>query len=580
MSEKRPRGSDDEEGQKGSEEHRRRAIRSFRMPDAEWRAREQRRQRFLSEQNKKSTDNTPVVAGGQNENRTEAGESGSSQQHSIGVVQSPERKPWESLVIGSLGENLSHIERKNREIEQQRFIVKFHEENSPHQVNHNRTILNRLIRERAEMEDNEENNMPEDEREKGERISRRLELLRWVLENSECEDERVNVRAAIQGYESGRIPFSHDFTLLYAGHIVDRCQDYESFCRDRTERLDRYFASHGPGWLWQEPPLAGPGIDALAMKGTCLDRELAVDKYHIGTYQVHLEFSIRRNRVSKGISQTYPHKAYSSNKTQTRDADASCRLGTLLDSGATFPILLESDLARLNVDLTKYPAQGVMDVNVVGGRRRIKFYEMYVSICSRNGSSLVGEGNGAVWPTEPRNLGGFCPVLAQPDPPGINGKGSFVQRLSGMIPFDACYISSAPSLARVWLGEDRRDVLGTSRLPAHLRFDSDKKFVFEYPQEFELLRQATRTPDRVIFLHEFPDRPDTLLIDSDANERGKSDIAIGQYRSVIEGPEKTPVKKAVPFKVIEVEPRKGGIKTVPREIRRLWRKDFIKPKLP
>ncbi|KAI0428891.1 hypothetical protein F5Y09DRAFT_357322 [Xylaria sp. FL1042] len=573
MSEKRPRGSDDEEDQKRSGGHRRRAVRSLGMPDAEWRSREQRRLRFLSEQTKKPSGDTPVVA-------IEAGESQSSQQHSVEVVQAQGRKPWESLVIGSLGENLSNIERKNREIEQQRFIVKFHEENSPHQVDHNRRILNRLMQERAEMEDNEENNMSQDEREKNERISRRLESLRWVLENSKCEDERINVRAAIQGYKSGWIPYSHDFTLLYAGHIVDRCQSYESFSRDRTERLDRYFASHGPGWLWQEPPLAGSGIDALGMKGACLEREFATDKYRIGTYQVTLELSIQRDRVSKGIPLAYPYEIDDNNRTQTRGADASCQLGTLLDSGATFPIILESDLARLNVDFINYPAQGVMDINVVGGKKKIKFYEMYASVRSQDGSSLVGQGDEAVWPTESRNLGGFCPVLAQPDPPGNNGNVSFIQRLSGMIPFDACYISSAPSMARIWLGEDRRDVLGTSRLPAHLRFDTDKKFIFEYPQEFEVLRRAARTPDRVIFLHEFPDRPDILLIDSDTNDRGKSDIAIGQYRSVIEGPGRTPVKKAVPYKVIKVEPRKGGIKTVPRENGRRWEEEFEMPKSP
>lgn len=72
-----------------------------------------------------------------------------------------EQKPWETVVIGSLGENLSRIERKNREIAQQRYIVKHHEENSPHQVPHNQKVLEELIQERSEMMDNEENNMPE-----------------------------------------------------------------------------------------------------------------------------------------------------------------------------------------------------------------------------------------------------------------------------------------------------------------------------------------------------------------------------------------------------------------------------------
>jgi hypothetical protein len=71
------------------------------------------------------------------------------------------RKPWESLVIGSLGENLSHIEQKDRQIEQQRYIVRYHEEHSPRQVEHNRRILDHLVQEREALADNEENNMPE-----------------------------------------------------------------------------------------------------------------------------------------------------------------------------------------------------------------------------------------------------------------------------------------------------------------------------------------------------------------------------------------------------------------------------------
>ncbi|KAI3340602.1 hypothetical protein F4824DRAFT_496885 [Ustulina deusta] len=585
MSEKRPRGTDeypDDDGQDELGGRRVRVIRSLRMSEDERRARERREARFLShlglrgnKKTKESSDNAQEGVGGRTESTTEARELESSQQPPVAVVKRQERKPWESLVIGSLGENLSHIERKNREIEQQRFIVQFHEQHSPHEVDHNRRILNQLLQERAEMEDNEENNMPQ-YREKSERISRRLELLRWVLDNSKCEDERINVTAAIQGYESGQIPYSPDFTLLCAGHIVDRCPNYTSFSMDRNERLERYFARHGPGWLWQEPPLAGPGNDVLGMKGTCLDREFEIDKYHIGTYQVTLELRIQRGKVSKGKSHAHSHETGHKDANQTQNSDASCRLGTLLDSGATFPIILESDLARLNMDLSRYPPQGVMDVNIVGGKSKLKFYEMYVSVCSEDGSSLIGQGDEAVWPTEPRSLGGFCPVLAQPDPAGSHV--SFVQRLSGMIPFDACYISSAPSMARVWLGEDRRDVLGTSRLPAHLRFDTDKKFIFEYPQEFETLRQAARTPDRVIFVHEFPDQPDLLLIDSDtAKVRGKSELAIGQYQDVIDGPGKKPFRKAVPHRVLQVEPRKGGIKTVPKETRPRWRRDFVKP---
>ncbi|KAK5632628.1 hypothetical protein RRF57_008342 [Xylaria bambusicola] len=580
MSQKRLRGTDeysDDGSQQGTREYRSSTAGSLAMSESEWRSRERRRLRFLSRNAKKPDNKTPEIAEDQTGGAAEAREPELSQL--AGVVGSNQRKPWQSLVVGSLGENLSHIERKNREIEQQEFIVRFHEEHSPNEVDHNRRILNQLIQERAGMEDNEENHMPEDQREKGKRISQRLELLRWVLDNSRCEDEKTNVRAAIQGYESGQISYSHDFTLLYAGHIVDKCRDYESFCVDRHERLDRYAAEHGPGWLWQEPPLAGSGSDVVAKKGVCLMRNFQIDKYRIGTYQIALHFRVQRDKVSRNKRRKTPEKTNESEKAtevpkKARSSDASCQLGTLLDSGATFPIILESDLARLNVDLSQYPAQGAMEVNVVGGRKKLKFYEMYVSVCTEDGRSLVSRGDEAVWPAERPTLGGFCPVLAQPD---LAGSISFAQRLSGMIPFDACYLSSGPGMSRIWLGEDRRDVLGTSRLPAHLRFDTDKKFVFQYPQEFEVLRAAARTPDRVVFLHESLNRSGDVIIDTDTNVRGRSEIAIGKYQAVDRGPGQEPYTRVMPKRVIQLEPRKGGTKAIPKQDPRRWKSDYVKP---
>ncbi|KAI0861301.1 hypothetical protein F4860DRAFT_514075 [Xylaria cubensis] len=548
MAEKRPReddrNSNDERGD-GSGERSGRVVRTLGMTEDELAARERRRIRFLAQRQQWEEHGDGKKMGAESE----------------------KRKPWESLVVGKLGENLSHIERKNREIEQQRFIVRYHEENSPHQVKHNRRILDRLIEDRMHMKDNEENNMPQDEREKQGRISSRLDLLRWALDSSQCDDEKINIRAAIQGYESGEIPYSCDFTLIYAGHIVDRCPTYNSFCVDRSERLDRYSANYGPGWLWQEPPLAGSGTNVLGKKGMPLERTIGAGTFGVGCYNVSQEFAVRRDRVGRG---QYPLTTLTSGREATkksRKRDASCRLETLLDSGATFPIIFESDLARLNINLSKYPAQGALALSIVGGRSKLKFYEMYVSVCSDEGESLVGRGKDVVWPEEPRTLGGFCPVLVMPDSGG--------DRLSGMMPFDACYISSAPSMRRLWLGEDRRDVLGTSRLPAHLRFDSDKKFILQYPEEFEDLRREAGTPDRVLFFHEFPNKPNILLTDSDElGARGKSELAIGHYKTEQSSSGQEQARKAEPHRVLKVEPRKGGVKIIPNDDARSWEKHF------
>ncbi|KAI1748366.1 hypothetical protein F4782DRAFT_534474 [Xylaria castorea] len=571
----------DDERRDSSDEHNGRVVRTLGMTDDEWAARERRRIRFLAQRQqwgeehgdgKKLSNNPPEVVEGHSETTAKAGVSGPSQPPVIEAGRE-ERKPWESLVVGKLGENLSHIERKNREIEQQRFIVRYQEENSPNQVKHNRRILDQLIVDRINMEDNEENNMPQ-YREKQDRISSRLDLLRWALNSSQCDDERINIRAAIQGYESGEIPYSCDFTLIYAGHIVDRCQTYNSFCMDRSERLDRYYANYGPGWLWQEPPLAGSGTNVLGKKGMCLNRSATAATFGVGSYNVSLEFAIQRERVSRGTSEVYPLTTLTTGRKarkKSRRRDASCQLETLLDSGATFPIIFESDLARLNMNLSKYPAQGTLTLSTVGGRSKLKFYEMYVSVCSEEGKSLVGQGKEVVWPTEPRTLGGFCPVLALRDTAANSGG----DRLSGMIPFEACYISSAPGMRRLWLGEDRRDVLGTSRLPAHLRFDSDKKFIFEYPEEFEDLRRAAGTPDRVLFFHEFPDKPDILLTDSDVlGARGKSELAIGHYKTGRSSSGRKLPRRAEPKRVLKVEPRNGGVKIVPNDEARLWKRQF------
>ncbi|KAI0400790.1 hypothetical protein F4802DRAFT_609862 [Xylaria palmicola] len=578
MAEKRPRGSEHSDSeQDGSKKRRVRVTRSLGMSDEEWAARERRRARFLLQRqlwdeeqgNTKGADNKTQTT----EIETGAGVSESSQPP-VAEADSQTRKPWESLVIGNLGENLSRIERKNREIEQQRFIVKYHEEHSPHQVRHNRRILDRLVEERSKMENNEENNMPEDQREEKERMSRRLEALRQALNSSQCEDESINIRAAIQGYESGQIPYSRDFTLIYAGHIVDRCQTYDSFCVDRSERLDHYFAEHGPGWLWHEPPLAGPGNEALAMKALCLERR-GNHMYGMGLYPIFLEFAVQRERVSRGKSKKPPRQTGNDKSTKEMKHDASCHLDTVLDSGATFPMIYESDLTWLDIDFTEYPAQGLMSVRSIEGKSSLKFYEMYVSVCTVGGRSLIGLGQEAVWPEEPRRLGGFYPVVAMKEP--REGRGD---RLSGTMPFDACYMSSAPSTERIWLGEDRRDVLGTNRLPAHLRFDSDKTFTMEYPEDIEELRRTARTPDRVIFLHKFPGKPNMILTDSDSGVRGRSELAIGQYQAVDGSHGEKPSGKVLPQRIIRVEPRKGGVKTELKSDPRpwKWRYEVKKPK--
>ena len=71
------------------------------------------------------------------------------------------RKPWETLVIGvNLGDGLSRLEYKDREILQQRFILAHYEKNSPSGAEHHQRLLDELIQERREMEQDEDNHLP------------------------------------------------------------------------------------------------------------------------------------------------------------------------------------------------------------------------------------------------------------------------------------------------------------------------------------------------------------------------------------------------------------------------------------
>ncbi|KAI1375453.1 hypothetical protein F4677DRAFT_138290 [Hypoxylon crocopeplum] len=563
-----------QQSQGGPSQGRRRSLRRLGMPEGERAARHQRRALFQNRfgpgdedgrRGKTKDGDAKTIDPNTSQVTIEPGMS-TGEQKTTETEETPERKPWETIVIGDLGDNLSFIERKDRQIEQQRYILKYHEEHSPHQVPHNKIILEKLVRERAEMADNEENNMPEDQREERNRIGERLDALNWGLDTCQCEAEEVNIRAAIQGYQSGEIPYSTNFTLIYGGHIVDVCPTYQSFCRDRQERLDRYFARYGPGWLWHEPPLSEPGFGGLAMKGLGLQRVIGSGSYYIGHYFVSMTYSIDPNKVKRGNE--YAGKGASRRAKKQANVDYSCRFKTLLDCGATFPNLPLVDLNQMGVDLKWYPAQGITQIQTVTTRTPRRFFEMYVSVCSDDGATLVSEGDQAVWPAEPRTLGGLYPVWINES---IRENSRITDRLSGMVPFDACYISSAPTAYEFWLGEDRRDVLGSKRMPAHLRFDPDKQFDLKYPKQFQRLRDGMKTPDQVIFIHHLEGDGKRSFTDADwPGVRGKSEQAIIRKR-FDKTSQRTTMKTT---RSVVLEPREGPYREAPSG-ERAWRRDFL-----
>jgi len=47
-------------------------------------------------------------------------------------------------------------------------------------------------------------------------IIKRVEELQWALDTSKFEPEANNLLAAMIGYQNGSIPYSENFTLIYA----------------------------------------------------------------------------------------------------------------------------------------------------------------------------------------------------------------------------------------------------------------------------------------------------------------------------------------------------------------------------
>ncbi|EFQ30822.1 uncharacterized protein GLRG_05966 [Colletotrichum graminicola M1.001] len=132
-------------------------------------------------------------------------------------------------------------------------------------------------------------------------IASRIELLTDSLEDSHFPPERANIAAAVSLYRAARIPYSANWALLYAGHLVDFAPTYASFTADRADRLDRYARLHGEGWLWIEPPLArepdGPTFFS-ARRGTFLPEHDT--SYDMGHYSVTMSFRRMKNLVYRG----------------------------------------------------------------------------------------------------------------------------------------------------------------------------------------------------------------------------------------------------------------------------------------
>lgn len=361
-----------------------------------------------------------------------------------------------------------------------------------------------------------------DELRKERAVVDRLVILRDTLDSSRCDAEIANIRAAIDGYESGQITCSEEFTLIYGGRIVDTCPSYSSFCVDRDDRLDQYAEQYGPGWLWHEPPLADnrsnspSGAVIHAKKGFCLQQ--AWHKYEdFGLWPIFMKFvtsedKVKRKsaRVGKSTTQSPKRKRRGREAQEKNTPLKSCTFKMMLDTGATFPMLRARDLARLGIDLDTYAAQGTFSVSTVSGEDPMRFYELYVGMGSdlKSGSEPGSESTDETgWPLEKGLLGGLCPVLVNgsveddEDEDEESPDRLWTDRLSGIMPFKACYVSSVPTAGRIWMGEDRKDVLGSQRMPPYRRFSTHHVVDPGYPSDMHDVQESLGTPDAVTFIH-------------------------------------------------------------------------------
>lgn len=303
--------------------------------------------------------------------------------------------------------------------------------------------------------------------------------MQWALDNSKFEPEAENIRAAIAGYHSGAIEYSEHYTLLYAGQIVDTAPDYPSFVHNRRERLDQYREAHGEHWLWHEEPLkVHPDARTLATRSVGLVQ--TASHTALGHYYICQAFQKRTGWVSRMPElkdMHYPeqfHEKFRANdvgKVWAGMAGPRLTYRSLLDSGATFPSLYRSDFASLGISHDYYAAQSVANVRTANGTTYNRIYELVVNVVDDQGQQLV-DPHDPVWPIYPKYLGGLCPVMESNYGEEFDPNGFEVNmRLSGMLAFMACYMSSTPTRCRLNLGEDRRDVLGFNRMPASRRWD-------------------------------------------------------------------------------------------------------------
>jgi hypothetical protein len=104
----------------------------------------------------------------------------------------------------------------------------------------------------------------------------------------------------------------------------------------------------------------------------------------------------------------------------------------------------------------------------------VRVFELFVCVLDGDGKQLVDK-NDPVYPHAPYYLGSMCPVAEIEGAVQYDEQGREIcLRLSGMLPFVACYVASAPTRDGIHLGEDRNDVLGSHKMPGQKKWSLEE----------------------------------------------------------------------------------------------------------
>lgn len=414
---------------------------------------------------------------------------------------------------------------------------------------------------------------------KEERIQSRLCVLQETLAQStgpEYEPMRANISAAIRGYQEGDIECSRTYTLIFAGHIVDTtCRTWAEFTVNRKKRLDEYFDKHGPGFLWWEPPLADGKDRVNAKKALLLDVKKHVepdvqfrdDQCHLRIpmcfrkesaltcrmegSQGHQNISgqggfnnprvkkrkwvrvddgesdadvlkkargmaadayephIPPERAAKGGVLSKPSPA----SVGSYDTSGMLTFEMLLDSGCETPILYHDDFVSLGFTQDDMNAASVTVVHGANGKKsNLRLFELLVGVQLSEDYSHDHD----LFPT--------CIIKLDwtlKPPAGYSG-----ERLSGILPFLAYYMSFAPGMDMAHLGDERGDVLGMQRIPGGLRYDPFMKPRLGEHRERLFKKLQRRNPSKIVFEHRRGSARRTLLEEEADSDCGTSRITL------------------------------------------------------